>query len=145
MEPSCGEISQSRYFRPCSGVGDDSFEDDPPNAALILNGSDGAQKTIIVELLKPVFDDEMQVLTYEVVAAGNSGESTVFERDGSVDQEGEIAREFGQATLFIDSIDWEFTVPHGFCITDGAIIDCSCDPGYVQDGDRGACVEDTFS
>lgn len=125
-------------------LGNDSFEDDPPNAALVLDDS-GGQKTIIVELLNPVFDGGTQTLTYKVVAAGESGGFTTFGRDGSVNQEGDISGEFGQATLVIDDADEVFPVPHGTCYADGAIIDCSCELHYVQDGDKAACVPDTFS
>ena len=108
--------------------GQDSFEDDPPNAALTLNGQDGNQKTIIVELLNPAFDEEARILAYDLVT-----------------DEAGIEGEFGQATLVIDTGDWVFPVPHGTCYTDGAGIDCQCDPGYIQaDEEKAACVEDTF-
>jgi hypothetical protein len=127
-------------------LGNDSFKDDPPNAALVLNESDGRQKTVIVELLNPIFDEEMQSLTYEVVAVGESDEFTVFEHDGSVDREGDVTMEFGQATLVIDNdTDEGFSVPHSYCIATGADIECSCDLHYVQVPDRAACVEDTSS
>lgn len=108
--------------------GDDSFADDPPNAALTINEA-GGQKTIVVELLNPAYDEGTKTLTYYVVEIGEN-----------ISQSG--ISEFGQATLVIDNEAGTFPVQHGLCRwTAPQEYECDCDPGYIQDGGDPFCVE----
>ncbi|HEY7508078.1 MAG TPA: hypothetical protein VH677_03035 [Nitrososphaera sp.] len=109
--------------------GDDSFEDDPPNAALTLDET-GGQKTIVVELLNPVYDEGTKNLTYDVVEIGEN-----------ISQSG--ISEFGQATLVIDNEAGTFPVQHGLCrMIEVGIFECDCEYGYIQDGSDPFCVQD---
>lgn len=109
--------------------GDDSFADDPPNAALTINVA-GGQKTVIVELLNPIYDEETRTLTYY---AGGVGES--------ITQSG--ISKFGQATLVIDDAGPTFPVQHGLCrMIEVGIFECDCERGYIQDGSDPFCVQD---
>ena len=73
-------------------VGEDSFAEIPPNAALDVFGSDGEQHVLVLELLDASYDSETRILSYDVV---------ILSDGGLVDEN--FYRTFEDAALFIDS------------------------------------------
>jgi hypothetical protein len=72
-------------------VGQDSFAEDVPNAALIVEDiQTGNLETAIIELFDPVYDTAASTLTYTIMA----------ENATSI----ELPSEVGQSTLVIDVI-----------------------------------------
>ena len=51
--------------------GKDSFQLDPPNAALVTLVGDEEQDIFEVELFNPIYDKEQKFLTYDVTFLGN--------------------------------------------------------------------------
>jgi hypothetical protein len=82
-----------------------------------------------------------QTLVYDATAVGESpGEFVVFDMNGTA-KEGNVAQEFGQATIVIGDSGDVFNVPHGMCrfIADHDY-ECDCERGYLQDGSEPRCV-----
>ena len=72
-------------------VGEDSFAEIPPNAALDVFGSDGEQHVLVLELLDASYDSETRILSYDVVILNRDlDDPTLFSG-------------FADAALFIDS------------------------------------------
>lgn len=69
-------------------LGRDSFEDDPPNATLVVEELDAGQHFVIAELTDPEYDPDTDTLTYVVI----------IEADTDVD----LPSDFGEVTLVID-------------------------------------------
>ena len=79
--------------------GDDSFLNNPPNAALDILGGD-SQSVIILELMDPVYDANTRTLQYDVII--------LEESDTGISQYGDeldfsTLQSFGEVALFIDS------------------------------------------
>ena len=81
------------------------FEDDPPNAALLIQTDDGETDVIILELTGPAYDPAAATLSFTAIVLADD----VLEASGLgfVDQpvdSGSIPVAFGPSTLFIDSL-----------------------------------------
>ena len=87
-------------------VGDDSFADNPPNAALeILDGTDDAD-LIVVELFNPTYDAATSTLSYQVqILKDAEGGLEAF--NTRADHAAAIPEHFGHAALFIDNAGWK--------------------------------------
>ena len=70
-------------------IGEDSFAVDAPNAVLVVDEIEGKQDISIVELFSPVYDSAKKTLKYEAISDNAT----------SID----LPKEFGQATIVIDS------------------------------------------
>ncbi len=103
--------------------GDDSFLNNPPNAALDILGGD-SQSIIILELMNPVYDANTRTLQYDVII--------LEESDTGISQYGEerdysILQSFGEVALFIDSTYKNY---HCGCEPD-LENDCTCEYHYT--------------
>jgi hypothetical protein len=78
-------------------------EDNPPNAALVVETAAGQTEIAVVELFNPRYDEETHTATYEVEVLGEwerSADTMSFiESDADL---AEVLPEFGAAHLFID-------------------------------------------
>jgi hypothetical protein len=75
--------------------------DNPPNAALVVSTPGGADDILVVELLNPTYDEQGDLLIYEVNILGEyAGEVLAPVADRQLDDE--LATEFAHASLFID-------------------------------------------
>ena len=70
-------------------TGEDSFTVDPPNAILVVDGQEGKQDIIIVELFDPIYDSDKKILKYDI-----GPDNATFIN---------ILSEFGQNTIIIDN------------------------------------------
>ncbi len=86
-------------------VGEDSFENNPPNAALDIIG-ENSQNISIIELMKAKYDVQNKTLEYEVIVLDNESNGTSPEI-------------FNEAVLFIDSTHVDYT--------------CACEPSTGED------------
>ena len=93
--------------------GEDSFEVNPPNAALDVVEND-SQSIAIVELMKAKYDASTRVLEYEVVILDDK-------------TDGNIPESFDEAALFIDST---FKKYHCGCELEPGKKDCVCSHKY---------------
>ena len=80
-------------------IGDDSFESNPPNAAVTVLGAEESEDTIIVKLTNPVFDSEIMTLQYtaQILEDTSDGLSYFAEH-----VDGTLPESFGDVALFID-------------------------------------------
>jgi len=80
-------------------MGDDSFESNPPNAAVTVLGAEESEDTIIVKLTNPVFDSEIMTLQYtaQILEDTSDGLSYFAEH-----VDGTLPESFGDVALFID-------------------------------------------
>lgn len=92
-----GQITTGQYAEVWT-KGQDSFEADPPNAALVMNQEDASENIIVVELLNPVYDAEKETLVYDIVELNPEEGMNAFQASNAT-----LPSSFGQATLFIDS------------------------------------------
>lgn len=83
--------------------GDDSFQADPPNAALVLSQAGAGEVVIVMELLNPVYDKAASTLDYDVVRLSNGTGALAFDFDATTNLAEAVPASFGQSTLFIDS------------------------------------------
>lgn len=88
--------------------GSDSFKADPPNAALVVDTGDG-QRTIVVELLNPIFDKTSNSIQYDIVSVGDKSKGgylgfTTINQSKTIDQENDISGQFTSMTLVIDNL-----------------------------------------
>lgn len=122
-------------------------DDNPPNAALVVETAAGQTEVAIVELFSPVYDEATHTATYEVAVLGEwerAGDMTFVESDANL---AEVLPEFGAAHLFIDDCPdaeiWcsrdgvnvgSFGV-RGHCYSAWEIACLPCDPWweYVRD------------
>lgn len=76
-------------------------EDDPPNAALVLQLAEGDQEVLIIELIDPDYDATAGVLTYQAkVLASYDEEALASLAERQTDTE--IPAAFDEGSLFID-------------------------------------------
>ena len=85
----------------------DSFEVNPPNAALSINVN-GTEEILAFELLNPVYNKEQKTMQYDVINVDNSTSknivlSTIGEGTENNIKSSKSIDKFGIATLFIDS------------------------------------------
>jgi hypothetical protein len=78
---------------------------DPPNAALVLQGTDGGTDIVVLELSRPKYDPAAGTLTYVVLPIEDErlDASDVGFTEAPVTIES-IGAEFGPGSLFIDSL-----------------------------------------
>jgi len=81
------------------GLGNNSFESDPPNAAITILGADETEDTIIVELTNPVFNSEMRKLQYTVQILEDTSDGLSHYTE-HVDES--LPESFGHVAVFID-------------------------------------------
>jgi hypothetical protein len=77
-------------------------EDNPPNAALVVETGPGETQIAVVELFAPHYDEATHTATYEVEVLGEwerAGDISFVESDADL---AEVLPEFGAAHLFID-------------------------------------------
>jgi hypothetical protein len=77
-------------------------DDNPPNAALIVETEAGQTEIAVVELFNPSYDEATHTATYEVVVLGEwerAADMSFIETDADL---AEVLPEFGAAHLFID-------------------------------------------
>jgi hypothetical protein len=86
-----------------TGIG--SFEDDPPNAALVIYEGD-TEETLVLELQNPVYANG--TLHYDVSFLNSDGVISTRSH-GTSESEWQIPHSFAQAALFIDDS------PPGYC------------------------------
>jgi hypothetical protein len=77
-------------------------EDNPPNAALIVETTDGETEIAVLELFSPVYDEATHTATYEVAVLGEWERSSQGDFVASDADLAEVLPEFGAAHLFID-------------------------------------------
>jgi uncharacterized protein YjbI with pentapeptide repeats len=83
-------------------VGDDSFADNPPNAALeIMDGTDEAD-LLVIELFDPEYDAMNDKLSYKVKVLRDA-EGGLESFSTRADHAAAIPEHFGRAAIFIDS------------------------------------------
>jgi len=81
------------------GEGEDSFRDDPPNAALEISTADGNSDVFILELMNPVYNYELKTLQYDVKILSEASDGLTHYSD-RIDLE--IPATFNHSVLFID-------------------------------------------
>lgn len=95
-------------------MGEDSFETNPPNAALDIIGND-SQSIAIVELMSATYNSATQTLEYEILILDD-------------ETAGNIPESFDEAVLFIDSTHKDY---HCICWPEKGHKTCSCDYEYT--------------
>ena len=105
----------------------------PPNAALVVDAAHGGDDVLVVELMNPAYDAATQTLIYEAeVLQQYRGEG--LEAVAVRPRDGQIAPEFGSASLFIDDCP-DLTTCY---LPDGGA--CSCQViGPLPGGSVGQC------
>jgi hypothetical protein len=77
-------------------------DDNPPNAALVVETGEGQTEIAVIELFSPVYDEATHTATYEVAMLGEferAADMSFIESDADLAQ---VLPEFGAAHLFID-------------------------------------------
>lgn len=80
-------------------------DDNPPNAALIVENSAGEPDIAVLELFSPVYDADTATLTYDVAALANWDAELDMEFSEAPTDLSVLEASFGSAQLFIDGID----------------------------------------
>lgn len=93
-------VMNTGHFLDVWGLGKDSFTADPPNAALMTQGSDGQRAVYPIEIFNPQYDSRSGTLSYQIRPL--EGASSVL-RTGSARHVRESPRQFASASLFIDT------------------------------------------
>jgi len=78
------------------------LEDNPPNAAMVVETAPGETDIAVVELFNPVYDPETFGVTYDVEVLANWQQSVEMEFTEAPTDLAEITPEFGTTQLFID-------------------------------------------
>jgi hypothetical protein len=94
-------------------------EENPPNAALVVETAPGETDIAVVELFNPVVTDDGAGVTYDIQVLANWQESVEFGFSEAPANLAEIEPSFGAAHLFIDD-----------CPTDG-IVTCTANPTKI--------------
>ena len=79
-------------------------DDDPPNAALVVQNAAGETDIAVIELFSPVYDEGTQGLTYEIEVLENWAAELEMGFQEEPTNLAEIEPSFGAAHLFIDGI-----------------------------------------
>lgn len=77
-------------------------DDNPPNAALIIEQADGAADLAVVELFNPVYDAVTHSVTYEIALLDNWENDLGFGLQQAPTALADIDTEFGATHVFID-------------------------------------------
>jgi hypothetical protein len=97
-----GSLKTSEFVKEwISNKDSDSFKNDPPNAAIEFTKEDGSNATLVLELMEPVYDENMKTLTYKSRLIPNSSKIkqsivNIGETPNSI--------KFTNANLFIDNL-----------------------------------------
>jgi len=94
-------ISSTEEFVASWCDGTNSFDSDPPNAAINILDADHSENVIIVELFNPVYDAEKETLQYDARIISNSLSENLKNHQMMADAE--IPEEFDDVSLFIDN------------------------------------------
>jgi hypothetical protein len=79
-------------------AGQDSFEADPPNAALVIIEEDNKKEDIFeVELLNPTYDKDEKILRYDITFLGNTSFAV-------------LPYKLGKSVLVIDDTSYDITI-----------------------------------
>ncbi len=107
------------------------FDDNPPNAALIVEASSGETDLAVVELFAPVYDDATHTVTYEMAVLETWEDTTDLGFTGAPADLSTFDPEFGAAHLFIDDCaDYEIFCIHYETRTMAGSIPSSDHDGY---------------
>jgi hypothetical protein len=121
-------------------------EDNPPNAALVVETEAGQTEIAVVELFNPSYDEATHTATYEVAMLGEwerAADMSFIEADADL---AEVLPAFGAAHLFIDdcpdALIWcedqdgnnlgNATSYTGHCYSWGAATCLPCSPWYTE-------------
>lgn len=94
-------VSSTEEFVESWCYGANSFDSDPPNAAINILGADDSEDVIIVELFNPVYDAEKETLQYDAKIISNSLSENLQNHQMRADAS--IPEEFDDVSLFIDN------------------------------------------
>lgn len=81
--------------------GTDSFDSDPPNAAINILGADSSHDVIIVELSNPVYDGDKKTLQYDAKIIPNTLSENL--KYHNLNSDSQIPEQFENVSLFIDN------------------------------------------
>lgn len=115
-------------------------DDNPPNAALVVETAPGETDVAVVELFSPVYDEATQGLTYEIEVLGNWESSLEMGFSEAPTDLAAIEPSFGSTHLFIDGL---FDCPdHDMvCYTDPSRHPGNSQIGVIPNADHdGFCV-----
>jgi hypothetical protein len=113
-------------------------EDNPPNAAIVIDTGDGETDIAVVELLNPTYDDATQTATYDVQVLANWQESLEVGLAEAPTDLAAIAPTFGPAHLFIDDCSDQSLI----CCTGYSLeISFACEEQHGTFGPMGFCWE----
>ena len=123
------------------------LDDNPPNAALVVETAPGETDVAVVELFNPVYDPISQGVTYEIEVLGNWQAELEMEFHEAPTDLATLAPAFGSAQLFIDDcpdgniVCWrdETNVGYitneehnGYCYSPGAWGCLPCTPWFTE-------------
>jgi hypothetical protein len=77
-------------------------DDNPPNAALVIESASGETDIAVVELFAPVYDSVSNGVTYEIEVLADWEDALAMGLAGAPSDLATLAPEFGTANLFID-------------------------------------------
>jgi len=101
--------------------GENSFKDNPPNAAIQVEFGDGQSDVTIIELLNPQYDETTDTLTYEIkYLVDDNGDLNYFNKY----TDDEFPTNFKHVVLFID--DWNAFWNVVFGSVAGTVVGVGC-------------------
>jgi hypothetical protein len=105
-----------------------AFSDDPPNAALVIDGAPDGKDVFVFELTKPRYDEGSQTLRYQAEEIKDGAVGRLAGFADSVDEA--AAMKFGRASLFVDPLPFfSFTVELSN-VQPNAVLNASFAPGF---------------
>jgi hypothetical protein len=111
-------------------------DDNPPNAALVVETPEGETEIAVVELFSPVYDEATHTATYEVVVLGEwerAADMTFVESDADL---AELLPQFGAAHLFID----DCITGRVWCAKDGLDVGTVYEAGHCYAWQSATCL-----
>jgi hypothetical protein len=97
-----GGVMPTEAFMHMWDEGEDSFANDPPNAALIVHQADGESDVFLVELSGPSYHAGPGIVKYYATPVASS-EAFLAEHAADAQHGSEMPAAFGEVELFIDS------------------------------------------
>lgn len=129
-ERQFGAVPTTRFLD-----GFDFGEENPPNAALVMQVADDQEDVVVLELTNPVHDETIRAVSYDAKVLGQFDEFA-----GQVQQEpvtsDALSGQFGTANLFIDSCS-DHSIECCTAICDD--VGCTCITTYGTFGPMGFC------
>jgi hypothetical protein len=111
-------------------------DDNPPNAALVVETDSGQTEVAVVELFNPGYDEATHTATYEVVVLGEwerAADMSFVESDADL---AELLPEFGAAHLFID----DCITGRVWCSRDGIDVGTVYESGHCYAWQSATCL-----